>query len=278
MKMTKTNPVPPRVGPAICFLAAGIALLAGCQTYDKTYDTVMGSGTGVTATASTRLTKSGFLSHYDRLKPSAGADGIECWRDERVDLKRFDKALFSRIVVTLAPPGKDETPPAAIDPVDLKALTDYFHAALVRSLQPQMAVVDQAGQGVIVIRIALTDLVPTSTLESAAGTLTPYGFVAEAGSGVATGRPAGSTPYLGETGIEVQFRDGGSGAILGECRDTRIGRKYAADVNASAVGAAQTWASGYLNSFQSWAYARNAFDKWAQLLAKRFGELRGVAP
>jgi hypothetical protein len=138
-----------------------------------------------------------------------------------------------------------------------------------------MKVVDQPGHGTIVIRIALTDLVPTSVTRSVGGTLIPYGFVAEAGSGVASGRPAGSTPYLGETGMEMQFRDGATEAILGECRDTQIGRKYAADVEASAAGAAQTWASGYVNSFQSWAYAQNAFDKWSALLARRLAELRG---
>ena len=78
----------------------------------------------------------------------------------------------------------------------------------------------------------------------------------EAGSGVATGRPAGSTPYLGETGMEMQFRDGASGTVVAECRDTEIGRKYAADVNAGAAGAAQTWVAGYLNSFQAWSYAQ----------------------
>jgi hypothetical protein len=53
---------------------------------------------------------------------------------------------------------------------------------------------------------------------------------------VATGRPAGSTPYLGETGIEMQFLDGASGVVLAECADTQIGRKYAADVDAGAAG------------------------------------------
>jgi hypothetical protein len=76
--------------------------------------------------------------------------------------------------------------------------------------------------------LALTDLVPTGVGQSILGTAVPYGFVAEAASGVATGRPAGPTPYLGETGIEVQFRDGTTGQILGECRDAQIGRKYAA--------------------------------------------------
>lgn len=252
---------------------AGALLLAGCASTDSAVSTVMGSGTGVTATDSARLTKSGFLSDYARLRPTPWGEGIQCWREASLDAKRYDKVMISRMVVTLKSGSQQ-----GVDPSDLKTLTDYFHDSLVKALKPQMPVVDQAGPGVLVMRIALTDLVPTGVGESLAGTLVPYAFVAEAASGTATGRPAGSTPYLGETGMEMQFRDGGSGAVLGECRDTEIGRKYAADINAGAVGVAQTWASGYLNSFQSWSYAKDAFDKWSSLTAMRLAELRGVKP
>jgi len=36
--------------------------------------------------------------------------------------------------------------------------------------------------------------------------------------------------------------------------------------------------SGYMNSFQAWSYAKDAFDKWSLLVATRFAELRGVTP
>jgi len=260
---------------SICLVAGAAMLLSGCQAYNA----ALGSGAEVTATDVARLTNSGFLSDYARLAPVPGLNGIQCWRDPKLDAKKFDKVLVSRIVVSLAPPkGGVNGAPSTIDPSDLKTLTDYFHDALVKSLKPQMQIADKAAPGVIVIRIALTDLVPTGIVDSLAGTLVPYGFVAEAGSGVATGRPAGSTPYMGETGMEMQVRDGSSGAILAECRDTEIGRKYAADLNTGTVGAAQTWASGYLNSFQSWSYAKDAFDKWSLLIAKRMAELRGIDP
>ncbi len=258
---------------AAALAIAGCAFLAGCATGDSF--TV--GGTGITATDSARLTRSGFLSDYARLKPTQWGQGIECWRSPNLDPRRFDKVMVSRIVVSLAPP-KAGGAPQTIDPSDLKTLTDYFHTALVQALKPQLPVVDKAGPGVLVIRVALTELVPTTVTDSLAGTLVPYAFVAEAGSGVATGRPAGSTPYLGETGMEMQFRDGANGTVVAECRDTEIGRKYAADVNAGAAGAAQTWVAGYLNSFQAWSYARNAFDKWAALLAQRLTELRSAAP
>jgi len=254
------------VGTAV----AAALLTAGCASTDSS---ILGTGTGVTASDPSRLTKSGFLSDYARLKPVAWSEGIQCWRDSKVDVKKYDKVLIERMTVTLKPDQQQ-----GIDPTDLKALTDYFHASMVKALEPQMPVVEKAGPGVLAIRIALTNLVPTDVTRSVTGTVVPYAFVAEAGSGVATGRPAGSTPYLGETGMEMQVRDGASGAVLAECRDTQLGRKYAADVEAGAAGAAQTWASGYMNSFQSWSYAKNAFDKWAMLTARRIGELRGVQP
>ncbi|MEZ5584494.1 MAG: DUF3313 domain-containing protein [Candidatus Competibacteraceae bacterium] len=256
-------------------LSSGIlvaaVLLAGCSAQNA----VLGSGTAVTTSDKTRMTRSGFLSNYGRLKPTSWGQGMECWRDPAVNAKQYDKVLVSRIVVSLVPP-KDTTTENTIDPNDLKTLTDYFHDSLVKSLEPQMQVVDEAGPGVVVMRIALTNLVPTNVARSATGTLIPYAFVAEAGSGVATGRPAGSTPYMGEAGMEMQLRDGASAAILAECRDTQIGRKYAFEDDEGVTKAAQTWASGYLNSFQAWSYAKNAFDKWSLIIAQRFAELRGV--
>ncbi|MGE5321182.1 MAG: DUF3313 domain-containing protein, partial [Hyphomicrobiaceae bacterium] len=186
------------------------------------------SNGAATVTDPRLLTRSGFLSNYDRLKKTDWGNGVECWRDENMDAKQYDKAMISRIVVSLKPSdGKD----TLVDPSDLSKLTDYFHDSLVKALKPQMKVVAAPEPGTIMIAVALTSLKPTDVKRSVAGTLIPYGFVAEAGSGVAKGGPAGSTPYLGETGMEMQFLDATSGAVLGECRDTTVGRKYAAEMD-----------------------------------------------
>jgi hypothetical protein len=262
---------------ALSLLMCSAALLAGCATQPDSQS----SDTNITASDKARMTRSGFLSDYARLKPTQWGDGIECWSASNLNAKNYSKIMVSRIVVSIAPSKSkegDKEGSQAIDPTDLKTLTDYFHDALVKSLKPVMTVVDKPGAGVVVLRVALTDLVPTTVAESVAGTLIPYAFIAEAGSGAATGRPAGSTPYLGETGMEMQFRDGATGAVLAECRDTEIGRKYAAEMDSGVVGAAKTWAGGYFNSFQSWSYAKNAFDKWSYLVAQRVSELRGGKP
>jgi len=249
----------------------GAMLMPAGQAYAQSEASATKSnGTAVTVTDPRLLTRSGFLSNYDKLQQTEWGNGIECWRDPGLDAKKYDKAMISRIVVSLKPSDGKET---LVDPTDLKKLTDYFQDSLATALKPQMKVVDAPEPGTVMIAVALTSLKPTSVARSVTGTLIPFGFVAEAGSGVAKGGPAGSTPYLGETGMEMQFLDATSGAVLGECRDTTVGRKYAAQMDSSAV---DTWANGYMNSFQAWSYAKNAFDKWSLLVAQRFAELRGV--
>jgi len=193
-----------------------------------------------------------------------------CWRDANVSWKSYDKVLIECIQVYLAPGGAQKP----VDPSDLKTLLDYFHSALVKDLQPDVQIVSTTGPGVLRVRIALTSLVPTNAVDSLVGTAVPYGFVGEIASGAATGRPVGSTPYLGQTGMEAQFRDGASGKVVAECADTEIGRKYAADLNQGIPNAAEKWVGGYLDSFTSWSYAQNAFNKWAAVLAQRLRALR----
>jgi len=251
-------------------LAGGAAfVLSACQSTPTSTGASSMASTSITASDPRLDTRSGFLTDYARLATVSGGDGIKCWRQPNVNWRSYDKILITRMRVTLKP-GQIKS----IDPTDLKALVDYFHNALVTDLRPQWQIVDKPGPGVLVLRIALTDLTPTQIADSLIGTVAPYGFVAEIGSGAATGLPAGATPYLGETGIEMQVRDGASNAILAECEDTEVGRKYAADLNASASGAATAWVNGYLSSFSSWQYATDAFDKWAALTARRLVALR----
>lgn len=262
---------------AVRMIGAGalgaVLVLGGCAS-PGTGGNATGAGAGGVvaseASAST-VTRVGFLTDYASLRPMAGGGGTLCWRGADVDWKRYDSVMFERIQVYIQP-GTQKP----VDPTDLKMLIDYFHGALVNAIKREAQVVNAVGPGVLRVQIALTSLVPTNAIESLAGTAVPYGFVAEIGSGAATGRPAGSTPYLGQTGLEAKFRDGASGKVIAECADTEIGRKYAADLNAGAAGAAESWVNGYLGSFSQWSYAKDAFDKWAAAFAQRFAALRGA--
>jgi hypothetical protein len=277
----KSENIPARSKQSVptCHLPAavsivGLAVLTGCASSGGSANLGSAGGANVVASEATvaNAARVGFLTDYAKLQPMPGGGGVLCWRGAAINWKSYDKALIERIQVYLSR-GDTQNP---IDPSDLKVLLDYFHNAVVRDLRPTTQIVTAAGPGVIRVRFALTSLTPTNTMASLAGTAIPYGFVAEMGSGAATGRPAGSTPYLGQTGMEVQFRDGVTGAVIAECADTEIGRKYAADLNQGATKAADAWVNGYLDSFQSWTYAKDAFDKWAADFARRFNQLRGT--
>ena len=73
------------VAAVLCALVAGG--LSGC----KTYEAALGTGENVTAIDTARLTQSGFLTNYAKLKPVAALQGIECWRDTRFDPKKYKK-------------------------------------------------------------------------------------------------------------------------------------------------------------------------------------------
>lgn len=256
-------------------LAAGAlissTLLGGCSSPGLNSLTTGAAASGTVASETTvaNVRRVGFLTDYAGLKPMPGGGGILCWRTAGVDWKQYNKVLFERIQVYLKS-GSSQP----VDPTDLKMLIDYFHGDLIKAFQSEATLVNKPGPGVLRVRIALTELVPTNTEASLAGTAVPYGFVAEIGSGAAAGKPAGSTPYLGQTGMEVQFRDGRSGQILAECADREIGVKYAADLNSGTVNAAENWMNGYVDSFTQWDYAKTAFDKWSAEFAKRFAILK----
>lgn len=250
---------------------AAFMLLGGCAAPGSSSSSTNAGTAGTVASEATvaNVRRVGFLTDYSRLKPMPGGGGMLCWRSVDANWKQYNKVMFERIQVYLKP-GSSQS----VDPTDLKMLIDYFHSDLVKAIQPEAQVVNSTGPGVLRVRFALTDLMPTDTVLSLAGTAAPYGFVAEIGAGAATGKPAGSTPYLGQTGMEVQFRDGASGQLVAECADREIGLKYAADMNAGAAGAAENWVNGYMDSFTQWTYAKTAFDKWASEFAQRFGTLR----
>ncbi len=143
----KTSPITKRKGAKAAIgrvVLVGCTFLAGCATESA----VLGSGTNTVASDQARMTRSGFLSDYARLRPTPWGEGIECWRDPSLDARSYNKVLISRILVSLKVKTADQT----FDPKDIKTLTDYFHQDLVKALQPQMPVVDQAGPGVVVLR------------------------------------------------------------------------------------------------------------------------------
>ena len=162
---------------------------------------------------------------------------------------------------------------SSIDPSELKALVDYFRQAVIKALDPPYPIVDQPGTGVLRIRTTLVDLVSTKPAMSVVVLLTPFATLPDLASGPATGRPAGSAPYLGRSAIAVEFIDGETNAVVSEYAETSFGRKYVIDSSKGANLAMTALATNYLDSYSTWAYAKQAFDQWAAQFRSRVDQL-----
>src|SRR5437773_9733553 len=207
------------------------------------------------------------LSFPDRLRPNADASGAMSWTDASVDFRQYDRILIERIRVDL------DSESSSVDPNDLKALVDYFHHAIVKALDPPYRLVDQSAARVLRIRVTLVDLVSTKPAMSVVVLLTPFATLPDLASGPATGRPAGSAPYLGRSAIAVEFIDGETNAVIAEYAETRFGRKYVVDTRKGGNQAMNELATNYLDSYSSWAYAKQAFDQWAVQFRTRLDQI-----
>ena len=145
--------------------------------------------------------------------------------------------------------------------------------AIVKALDPPYRLVDQSAPGVLRIRITLVDLVSTKPAMSVVVLLTPFATLPDLASGPATGRPAGSAPYLGRSAIAVEFIDGETNAVIAEYAETRFGRKYVVDTSKGGNQAMAGLATNYLDSYSTWAYAKQAFDQWAVQFRTRLDQI-----
>jgi hypothetical protein len=141
-----------------------------------------------------------------------------------------------------------------------------FRAAIVKALEPKYPVVSQPGPGVLVTRITIVDLVPVNVAEDVAYQAVPFGagVVAELAEGPAMGEGFGSAPFLGRTGIAVQFFDGQTNQLIGEYADTQFGKQYVINLSKGTKVAAETGWNQYWKGLKSWDYADEAFTGWAQ--------------
>ncbi len=218
----------------------------------------------LTGCASTKeasgLKYSGFLSDYSQLKPEFEGSGALKYVNPQTDMKKYDKFILERIIVWL----KDDAEYKGIDPDEMKAMTDYFHEAMVRELGGDYAIVTEPGPDVLRLRVAITDLVPTKTAMTVIVLVTPYATIADLASGAATKGGAGSAPYIGHAAIEAEGIDSATLQPVFAYVEQRFGKKYDAEKPTQ-----------YLKAYTEWGYVKDAFDYWAKKFRGRLDEIHG---
>jgi hypothetical protein len=191
-----------------------------------------------TGCATQKTAHSGFLESYPVFEPGPkdGVDSVYLKRD--VDFTSYNKIMMDHVVFYLSKDAKYK----GIHADEMKELADAFHKAFAEALGNAYPLVDKPGKGVLRIRTAITDLVPSKPGLSGVTTVVPIGLAIDL---IKSGAGGGHTG-VGQASMEVEFLDSITNVRVAAAIDTKPGNK--------------------LEGFTKWGAAKGAFEFWAKRL------------
>jgi len=194
---------------------------------------------------------SGFLDDYSGLYPDPKNGDLLIYEKNKDVLKTYHKFFIEPVTVYLLPEAADR----GIDPDDLDRLARYFSEAVTDELDnsDRYEVVTEPGPGVVVVRIAITNVEPTGGKKNAA---------------LKTGATAASMAVAPGASLAVPRLSVGKVAIEGEMLDSVSGERMAAFVTSQS---GRRWFSG-LNAYKKWGDINAAFRAWAKNFRKRLDQ------
>lgn len=203
---------------------------------------------GCAASGMKDVEPSGFLNDYSNLNPGQKDEAALLYINPATDFKSYDKIAFQRIRIVLV----DESTSKEIDPDMLAELTSYYQNALFEAVEDGYKIVDKPGPGVLMVRVAITGVRPSSPVSNTMSTLIPVGMAVAGATKAASGDNLGT----GEAATEIELLDSLTGERLAAAVDRRQGGKSA---------------------FRGkWEDTKDAFDYWAKRFRQRLDEARGM--
>jgi hypothetical protein len=115
---------------------------------------------------------SGFIDNYPELQLDKDGSGAMIYRKPGMELGGYQKLMIDPIEIWYAEDSKYK----GISPDDLKAITDALYESVVAQLEPDYPVVSRSGEGVLRIRLAITDVYAKKKKRGLLG-YTPIGLV-----------------------------------------------------------------------------------------------------
>ena len=153
---------------------------------------------------------SGFLDDYSRLKADPDRSGAMVYRKDGVSLGAYNKIVISPIEIWYHPNTKYK----GVSPDEMKVLADTFASVITNELEPDYPVVNSPGKGVLIVRLAITNLKMKKKKRGLLGYM-PIGAAVTALKDV-----AGKRIVLADATIEAELLDGESGERLGTLVDS----------------------------------------------------------
>lgn len=202
---------------------------------------------GCAAGGMKHVEQSGFLGDYSQLQAGGDDRAALVYFKPGVDFKAYDKLMFERVAVSLnaSAAGRE------LDPTILKEMADYYQKALLEAVKGGYTIVDQPGPGVLWVRVAITDIVPSNPTANTLSSIVPIGMAVSVAAKATTDANMGT----GEAATEIEILDSMSKERLAAAVDRRQGGKAA---------------------FRGkWVDTQQAFDFWAKRFRERLDQARG---
>ena len=160
---------------------------------------------------------SGFLRDYGELEPikEAGRKNLLYYRKPGISLRDYHSIVIEPIEVWFDPGAGV----VGIQPDALKEITDYFIGALERGTLHDVAVVNDAGPGVLRLRVALTELVPVKKRRGFMAYSGLTGFI------VSSAKRGAMGAHVAQVSVEGELLDSATGERLCAMVERRLGKK-----------------------------------------------------
>ena len=182
---------------------------------------------------SPKIGKSGFLNNYDNLAEREGNKTmLLSYINPDFERGKYKKIMVDDVITKFGAKAKGEK----IDQEKLNELTAFFKSEIIKYLEPDYHIVNEAGSDVARIQIAVTEIVPGKLLSNI--------FPISVAVNTATGRGKGGAS------LEMRVVDSKTNELLGQAMDNRKNR-------------------GYIKSFSKFGNARAVLTYWAKLLKDR---------
>ncbi len=207
--------------------------------------------TGAGWAAEEEMPKSGFLQDYTLLKPDDPMKAVNwVYVNEKKDYSTYNKIILDDVVFFVSKDADYK----GFEAQELADLGKAFQQAVIMNLSGAYDFTDTPGPGVMRIRLAVTNLVPSNSVTGTVTTIVPVGLALSAVKKAVTGSHIG----MGEVAIEGEMIDAQTNEILGAVIDSKTGKKYK-------IG----------KSTSKWGHAIDIFNAWGKNIRARLDKRSG---
>lgn len=147
-----------------------------------------------------------FIDNMPQLVPDPDRAGAMIWQKPGINRAAYTRVMFEPMTIFISPDSEYQ----GLNADELKALADTFREVVTKTLEPEIPVVNQKGEGVLYFRAALTNVKVAKKKRGLLG-YTPIGFIA----GAVKEAAAGPNVSLKDAVLEIEMLDSVSGERLG---------------------------------------------------------------